>query len=67
MTTIELYDNENDALGARDYYNHTSHRRAVVAAVPEDFVKDFGGGPVNRIFQGTISPGAWILIVEDPL
>ena len=67
MAAIELYDKEDEALGARDYYNHTLQRRAVVANFPEDLdrVIDFGGGPLARIFQQNINPGAWMLVVED--
>lgn len=64
MARIELYDNEDDAVNMRDHYNHNLGMRAVVALVPQDEVVDYGGGPVNRIFQSSINPSAWMLVVE---
>ena len=67
MSTIELYDNEADAINARDDYNYNLNRRAVLAKVPADDVLDYGGGPKERIFAENIDPFVWMLIVEDTL
>lgn len=67
MSGIELYSNKQEAINARDYYNHNLNRRAVVAQVPNDPVRDFGGGPKGRVFQESISPTLWVLVVEDPI
>ncbi|MBC6904524.1 hypothetical protein DWB84_03465 [Saccharophagus sp. K07] len=65
MARIELYDNADEAKGARDHYNHNLNRRAVVAKVPDDPVDDFGGGPREEVFQADITSSRWMLIVED--
>jgi hypothetical protein len=67
MAKLETYDSEDQAIGARDNYNHNLNKRATVFQVPvaAGSVSDFGGGGAERIFAATISPGAWVLVVED--
>jgi hypothetical protein len=67
MAKLETYDTEALAIGARDNYNHNLGKRATVFQVPvaDGTLSDFGGGGAERIFQATISPGAWVLVVED--
>ncbi|MFT7686659.1 MAG: hypothetical protein ACI9FB_002005 [Candidatus Azotimanducaceae bacterium] len=57
MSVIELYDNEMEAIGAKDHYNHTLSKRVIV---PVDPVQGYGGDPVDRMLRGDITSVCWL-------
>lgn len=63
MSSIELYADEAEAVGARDYYNHSLGRRAVVVHLLGSVAyEDYYGGTV---FIESVAPDCWMLVVED--
>lgn len=66
MAIIETYENEEQAVGARDDYNHNAEgKRAVVFSMPGTNVDDYGGGSGENVFKAEITPKTWMVIVEN--
>jgi hypothetical protein len=60
---IELYAVEQEAIDARDHYNHNLARRAVITLVQGLIAfEDYYGG---TIFIDNVDPQCWMLVVED--
>ena len=66
MVIIETYENEAQAINARDDYNHNQEgKRAVVFNMPGTNVGDYGGGSGENVFKEEIMPETWMVVIED--
>ena len=66
MAVIETYEDEEQAIGARDDYNHNQEgKRAVAFSMPATSVEDYGGGSGENVFKEEITPETWMVVIED--